>query len=162
VIKKIIPYDQRPTCSHAGCTKKGSLRGKYRIDGTPTFKKYCKFHESQQCAENAGMTVTDWKNSFHAYRKHRKTCCENVDGRLGFKCTYEIMYSGQLQVDHIDGDPSNNDPSNLQTLCCNCHAYKTHMYKDYATAGRKALKVAKALKPAKVAKPNLTLIQLLI
>jgi len=162
VIKKIIPFDQRPTCSHADCTKKGRLTGKYRVDGTPIFKKLCKSHESQQCAENAGMTVLDWLNSFHAYRQHRKTCCENVDGRLGFKCTYKIMYSGQLQVDHIDGDPSNNDPSNLQTLCCNCHAYKTHMCKDYATPGRKALKVAKALKPANGAKPNLTLIQLLI
>lgn len=29
------------------------------------------------------------------------------------------------EVDHIDGDPHNNDPSNLQTLCRSCHSRKT-------------------------------------
>jgi 5-methylcytosine-specific restriction endonuclease McrA len=28
-------------------------------------------------------------------------------------------------VDHIDGNHSNDDPSNLQTLCANCHRFKT-------------------------------------
>jgi uncharacterized protein YlaI len=27
-----------------------------------------------------------------------------------------------LQVDHINGDPYNNDPSNLRLLCPNCHS----------------------------------------
>ena len=142
MIKKIIPFGQRPTCSHPGCTAKAAHTGTYRVDGTPRFRKACQKHHVQHSAANKGLTATDWLNSFHAYRQHRKTCCENVDGRLGFKCTYEINHSAQLQVDHIDGNPSNNDPSNLQTLCSNCHIYKTHMYKDYATPGRKALKVA--------------------
>ena len=29
------------------------------------------------------------------------------------------------EFDHIDGDPSNNDYSNCQALCPNCHAEKT-------------------------------------
>jgi 5-methylcytosine-specific restriction endonuclease McrA len=29
-------------------------------------------------------------------------------------------------VDHIDGNHSNNDPANLQTLCKNCHSLKTY------------------------------------
>lgn len=29
------------------------------------------------------------------------------------------------QVDHVDGDHSNNDDSNLQTLCVVCHSKKT-------------------------------------
>jgi RecJ-like exonuclease len=32
----------------------------------------------------------------------------------------------QLDVDHVDGDKANDDPSNLQTLCANCHRLKTH------------------------------------
>ena len=27
-----------------------------------------------------------------------------------------------LELHHIDGNRGNNDPSNLQLLCCNCHA----------------------------------------
>lgn len=34
-----------------------------------------------------------------------------------------------LEVDHIDGDPSNNQPSNLRLICPNCHA-QTPTYKS--------------------------------
>jgi hypothetical protein len=27
-----------------------------------------------------------------------------------------------LELDHVDGDRRNNDPSNLRLLCPNCHA----------------------------------------
>ena len=44
-------------------------------------------------------------------------------------CYY--FWPGQLQVDHIDGNHDNNEPENLQTLCANCHAVKTNMYRDW-------------------------------
>jgi HNH endonuclease len=34
--------------------------------------------------------------------------------------------SGVWDFDHIDGNGSNNAPSNCQALCPNCHAKKTH------------------------------------
>lgn len=40
----------------------------------------------------------------------------------------------QLDVDHIDGDRSNNDPSNLQTLCSNCHRLKTKQHMNWKKA----------------------------
>ena len=65
------------------------------------------------------------------YKNYRKEYCENVDARLGFNCTYIIQDPDcQLGVDHIDGDKTNNDPENLQTLCANCHNYKTKMFRD--------------------------------
>ena len=39
----------------------------------------------------------------------REEYCENIDGRLGHVCTTTIVIDGQLQVDHIDGNPGNND-----------------------------------------------------
>ena len=36
-----------------------------------------------------------------------------------------------LDVDHIDGNKKNNNLSNLQTLCANCHRVKTHENKDW-------------------------------
>ena len=38
---------------------------------------------------------------------------------------------GVLEVDHVDGDHTNNDPSNLKTKCSDEHGYKTQKNKDY-------------------------------
>lgn len=56
-------------------------------------------------------------------RAHKKDSCE----RCGFIPEDKV----QLDVDHIDGDRSNNDLSNLQTLCANCHRLKTKQNKDF-------------------------------
>gem|GEM_PF-4480047 len=32
---------------------------------------------------------------------------------------------GQAHVDHVDGNPNNNDPANLRTMCVGCHSRKT-------------------------------------
>ena len=109
-------------------------------------------HMEHLAKQNSFASTTQWKNSKHPYRMYRLDYCENIDERLGFKCTttappQELIekvidsgyYEGHLQVDHIDGIPSNNDPDNLQTLCACCHAFKTAMKKDYLKPGRKGL-----------------------
>ena len=35
----------------------------------------------------------------------------------------------RLNVDHIDENPENNDPSNLQVLCNNCNQGKSHAHR---------------------------------
>jgi len=52
------------------------------------------------------------------YRKAKKDTCE--------RCAFVAEHPCQLDVDHIDGDHSNNRPSNLQTLCANCHRLKSY------------------------------------
>lgn len=47
------------------------------------------------------------------------------------KCGFVAVDPIQLDVDHIDGNPSNNDKSNLQTLCANCHRLKTKQNLDW-------------------------------
>jgi hypothetical protein len=86
-------------------------------------------------AKNAGFeTVSEWRNSTHPYRKHRKTYCENDE------CNANIIGPHQLDVHHINGDPSDNCPSNLITLCKNCHADLHFNQKELAqTPGRKEL-----------------------
>jgi len=104
-------------------------------------------------AKRHGLTITEYQHRNHPYLKHRKDYCENRDGRLGFECTYTAPtpvqlestgldkgFKGWLQVDHKDGNHTNNSPENLQTLCACCHYIKTYQNGDYSTPGRKTRK----------------------
>jgi len=72
--------------------------------GTPVYRTSC-----QRC---------------HKYgQKRKKDHCE----RCGFIPEDKV----QLDVDHIDGNRGNNDESNLQTLCANCHRLKTKQNQDW-------------------------------
>lgn len=51
------------------------------------------------------------------YQQYKKLYCES--------CNFIPTHPCQLDVDHIDGDHSNNEIDNLQTLCANCHRLKT-------------------------------------
>jgi hypothetical protein len=55
--------------------------------------------------------------------KYKKDYCE--------LCGFVADHRAQLDIDHIDGDHQNNDITNLQTLCANCHRLKTHQNKDW-------------------------------
>jgi len=44
---------------------------------------------------------------------HECQSCHNTEW-MGLKIT--------LEIDHIDGDRTNNNRDNLRLLCCNCHA----------------------------------------
>lgn len=155
-VNPMIPHpDQRPRCTVKRCDSPQAII-KTLKDGTPSYRKVCVYHHSkrtaakhgldslnQVVAKNAGFdSATAYKNSKHPYLRYRKDHCENVDSRLGFKCTTTIHWDGMLDVDHKNGKPNDNRPSNLQTLCKCCHAYKSNINKDYKTPGRKALGMA--------------------
>jgi hypothetical protein len=60
------------------------------------------------------------------YRAHKKEHCE--------QCGFVPIHMCQLDVDHIDGYHLNNEVTNLQTLCANCHRLKSFLNKE---SGRK-------------------------
>lgn len=67
--------------------------------------------------ERSRELAAKWNIKRKPYRAHKKTACEH--------CQFIAIDSCQLHVDHIDGNHSNNEISNLQTLCANCHALKS-------------------------------------
>ena len=153
---------KHPTCQTKNCKKLCRKASVYE----PTGKIYydnlcsmCRFKQTaknkgltekeyrkkklERTAKNKGITVQELRTDYNNKYLGKKEYCENKDGRLGFKCTAKIIHRTMLQVDHIDGNPSNNDPSNKQTLCANCHRYKTFTEGDHKTPGRRKLGITK-------------------
>ena len=83
-------------------------------------KKYC----SRKCKgkESARRNQRRAKNR-RPYIVFKKGFCE--------ECGFIPKHRCQLDVDHIDGNNKNNEESNLQTLCANCHRLKTYIKKDW-------------------------------
>jgi 5-methylcytosine-specific restriction endonuclease McrA len=109
-----------PICSVDGCEKPCQHTGNYTKTGSIVYRKTCQYHHYKK------YNMSGWD-----YKQYRKDYCENIDGRLGFYCTATIVEPTlQLDVDHVDGNHKDNDRLNLHTLCKNCHAYKTVMFKE--------------------------------
>ena len=102
-----------PLCIVEGCDcsahNKGKNHGGYQL--------YCKYH--------LGI---DSKDEYRYY-KYEVPYCENIDGRLGYICTYTVPHICTLGVDHINEVHDDNRRENLQTLCASCHGYKTFKYR---------------------------------
>lgn len=83
----------------------------------------CKL-ESQKCT---------WKQLEQGKVVYHDTQRRLLSEQHGYKCSECNIteWNGKpltLQVDHIDGDPSNNKANNLRLMCPNCHS-QTETYK---------------------------------
>ncbi len=116
LIKKNHYKEFRPICINEGCGSFVATR-KVNKNGTYDIRAECGYcHRGFR--NRPGVT------------SHKKTYCENRDGRLGIVCEAKIEDSCMLEMDHINSDKWNNVPDNVQTLCRNCHAYKTKQNGD--------------------------------
>jgi hypothetical protein len=140
-VTTLPPISERPICGVAGCNSTAQPAGgrgvvywrrpKWVREAYPDSEGYaCSMHHSIK------HSMGGWD-----YKIYRKDYCENIDGRLGFVCTTNIIDPGwQLDADHINGDPYSHKTMGadaIQTLCKCCHAIKTRDSRDYATPGRK-------------------------
>ena len=117
-------HKYRPTCLSHGCDKFVAYSTKTST-GLPVWRPHC-----SRCHQASGG-----RNTFaRGVRSAKKDYCENIDGRLGFTCTSAIIGSCQLDLDHIDGNHFHNVPENIQTICKNCHSWKTKVEGDSITA----------------------------
>lgn len=141
---------QRPLCSVSGCCNVSKLMARRRKDGSATYSKYCNRHH--------GLRYGRSHRSRYVGMREKKDYCENIDGRLGFVCTSTIIHPSMLSVDHIYGDRKDNRPESLQTLCLNCHSYKTITAGDHMPKPTKPFSIRLYFSPM----PNISAIQSLL
>lgn len=107
-----------PQCYHKAMHKKGTVHyncvhcGIVFLDSPSTKRKYC----SKACVNKAAKNV--WRPNFTTVRKtmvkrNMLTACE----RCGYDAVPQI-----LGVHHKDRNRRNNELSNLEVLCPNCHS----------------------------------------
>ena len=107
---------ERPKC------RCGNLLVLYKKpNGRTYWSKRC-----QTCIRARARYQSRKGKSYQDYKKDRCALCGFV-----------ALHKCQLDVDHIDGDGTNHDPSNLQTLCANCHRLKTQMNREHVKRGMK-------------------------
>lgn len=116
-------------CSNS-CRCKGSSAKKKWIDkeclccGIPYRVEPCFAVQSKFCSRacyyqaNKGENHNSWKGGTGWYKKQKGERCE--------RCGADQR---RLQVHHKDQDRSNNDLSNLETLCVPCHRKHHHSLK---------------------------------
>ena len=91
--------------------QKRSSRGRYTSLCSSCDKELYRTDRRRKRDNFLNARSTDKKR--RPYREHVKERCE--------RCGFTPEHICQLDVHHKDGDHNNNDVTNLQTLCANCH-----------------------------------------
>ncbi len=116
LIKKNHYKEFRPNCINEGCERVVQTR---RINKNGTYDIRAECYKCHGGFRNRPGVIA-----------HKKEYCENQDGRLGFICKAEIINSGQIDLDHKDGNRFNNVPENVGSFCKNCHVIKSMLNGD--------------------------------
>ena len=96
-------------------------KGRYLSKKTGQVRRYYS-QRCEACHERKYKIVKNPYRGYKVYKAYKSSVC--------CLCGFLPVHTCQLDVDHKDGNPNNNDPANLQTLCANCHRLKTLVNRD--------------------------------
>jgi len=106
---------REPTRTCKKCKIEKPIDCFYRFDSNRARRRF-------ECIDCIKIRTKERRET-ETYRRFKKDKCDN--------CGFVAIHKCQLDVDHIDGNHFNDDPSNLQTLCANCHRLKTYVNKEF-------------------------------
>ena len=125
----------RPICVNHGCYEQVTYSHK-DTQGVRRWRPHCSHCQSASWGKWPHREgVTPFKTGK----------CNNRDGHLGFKCLIKWSQvpadaKGMTEIDHIDGDYTNNELDNLDELCPICHKLKGQKSGDYDNTRHRAPK----------------------
>ncbi len=115
----------RPKCINHGCTKPVTYSG-WDQQGNKRWRVHC---GHCQKASYGGHSHAPGVTPFKTGR------CSNSDSHLGFDCAIDYKKApwavGMTEVDHKNGDCTDNRVKNLDELCPMCHKRKGRLFGDY-------------------------------
>jgi HNH endonuclease len=93
---------------------------------TPSQKRGLYCSSVCQGTHKSLLHKNEWYNG-NLHRIERITLRRYLSEDRGYKCEVCGVSEWQnkpitLHVDHVNGDPSNNSPSNVRLICPNCHS----------------------------------------
>lgn len=86
----------------------------------------------QEKLDNKQIRIDDWKKGLDGTKKHGELAqfvkdylreqADHKCSECGWSRVHPVTGRVPLQIDHIDGNFTNNIPSNLRVLCGSCHS----------------------------------------
>lgn len=121
----------RPTCINHGCNEDVTYSHK-DTQGNPRWRIHCSHCQAASYGK--------WSHR-EGVTPYKTGKCTNVDGHLGFSCMIKWTKipgwaKGMTEIDHIDGNCTNNRPKNLDELCPMCHKLKGQQSGDFDNTKR--------------------------
>jgi len=90
-------------------------------------KKFCNNKCQQEFRQKEA--ISHWLNDptsvkllTNTLKRYIKDLVENKCSKCGWNEVNEFTGNIPIEIDHIDGDSENNNPSNLKVLCPSCHS----------------------------------------
>ena len=128
--------NDRPICINYGCKKycTYSTPGRFRPLCSRCHKAGFKYVLKRKMADGT-IKVYPPVELAEGVTPFKTGKCSNQNGHLGFPCPMDYEKApwaiGITELDHKDGDHTNNTPENVQEVCAPCHLEKGKRNGDY-------------------------------
>jgi predicted nucleic acid-binding Zn ribbon protein len=136
---KTIPFKYRKENTYCGssCAAKTSNKGRKKLASCLCCGKSIQFRNkycSAQCQQDLKYkeNIEKWLNGeidlsttmgcSGTVKRYLLEQCDHKCPKCGWKEVNPVTNKVPLEINHIDGDSTNNRPENLEVLCPNCHS----------------------------------------
>jgi 5-methylcytosine-specific restriction endonuclease McrA len=111
-----MPTSAPKPCTHFGCSAIGTQGGRCEAHAVQRARSIDQHRRAGRGPRK--YDLRSWRDGTRPAHLRYEPLCRECKVQHGWLIP-------ATEVDHIDGDNTNDDPSNLQSLCKPCHSRKT-------------------------------------